>query len=117
MELVETLTREVVQFLHENMDRYGYPLLFLITFLETSAFLGLVSPGETGVVVGGLFASRGPLDLDLVILVSVVGAFLGDNTGYWLGRRFGTGILERYGKYVLFNRKALEHVRRYYARH
>jgi undecaprenyl-diphosphatase len=46
-----------------------------------------------------------------------VGAFLGDNTGYWLGRRLGTRVLERYGRYAFFDREALAHVRTYYASH
>lgn len=117
MESLETLTRAILDFLHENVGRFGYLLLFLLTFLETSAFLGLLAPGESIVVLSGLFASRGPLELGLVIPLSVVGAFLGDNAGYWLGRRFGTSFLERYGKYVFFNRESLERVRRYYLKH
>ena len=117
MEFLETWSQAVLDFLREHVHEYGYGLLFLVTFLETSAFLGLLAPGESAVVVGGLLASRGPLELELVILISVVGAFLGDNVGYWIGRRFGTGILERYGRFALFDRTAVETVRAHYERH
>ncbi|MFN2431412.1 MAG: DedA family protein [Gemmatimonadota bacterium] len=117
MEFLESFTRELIEFLRQNVERFGYPFLFLVTFLETSAFLGLLAPGESAVVLCGLFASRGPLDLWLVIAISIVGAFLGDNAGYWIGRRFGTGFLERYGRYTFFDRRNQERVRDYYVRH
>ncbi len=117
MGFMESLTGDVLDFMRAHVHQYGYFLLFLLTFLETSAFLGLLAPGEAAVVIAGLFASRGPLELGLVIPLAVLGAFLGDNTGYWLGRRFGTRVLERYGKYAFFDREALAHVRKYYASH
>ena len=117
MDVLESFTRELLEFLSANVERFGYPFLFLVTFLETSAFLGLLAPGESAVVVCGLFASRGPLDLGAVVVVAIVGAFLGDQTGYWIGRRFGTGILERYGRYTFFDRGMQERIRRYYERH
>ncbi len=117
MGFVESLTGHVLEFMRAHVQQYGYLLLFLLTFLETSAFLGLLAPGEAAVVIGGLFASRGPLELPLVIALAVLGAFLGDNAGYWLGRRFGSRVLERYGKYAFFDKEMLAHVRRYYATH
>lgn len=117
MGFLESLTGDLLEFLRQNAGRYGYVLLFLFTFLETSAFLGLLAPGEATVVICGLFASRGPLALGPVIALAVVGSFLGDNAGYWIGRRFGTGLLERYGKYVFFHREDLAEVRRFYRAH
>ena len=117
MDFFESFSRALLDFLRENVGRYGYPFLFAVTFLETSAFLGLVAPGEAAVVVCGLFASQGPLSLGPVIALSVAGAFLGDNTGYWIGRRFGTAFLERYGRYTFFNTRAQARVRAFYDRH
>ena len=106
-----------MDFLRENVGRWGYPFLFVVTFLETSAFLGLVSPGEATVVVCGLLASRGPLDLGWVLALSILGAYGGDTAGYWIGRRFGTRVLERWGRFAFFDRGTQEAVRRYYERH
>ena len=78
-------------------------------------------PSETAAIVCGIQAARGKLSLDLVLLCAALGAFLGDNTSYavgrWLGgpvqRRFFTGekarsrierarhFLETRGSYVL----------------
>jgi membrane protein DedA with SNARE-associated domain len=117
MDFLETWTQTLLEFLRVNVGRYGYVVIFLVTFLETSAFLGLLAPGETIVVVGGLLASRGPLDLVSVALVSIVGAYAGDTTGYWIGRRFGTGFLLKYGRYAFFSPETHERVRRHYEKH
>ena len=117
MDFIESFTRALLDFLRENVGRWGYPFLVVVTFLETSAFLGLVAPGEATVVVCGLLASQGPLDLGWVIALSILGAYAGDTTGYWIGRRFGTRVLERYGRFAFFDRRAQEAVRRYYERH
>jgi membrane protein DedA with SNARE-associated domain len=117
MDFFETWTKTLLEFLGENVGRYGYIVIGVITFLETSAFLGLVAPGEAVVVVGGILASRGPLELPTVAGVAIVGAFLGDNVGYWIGRRFGTGFLLRYGKYAFFSPATQERVRRFYEKH
>jgi membrane protein DedA with SNARE-associated domain len=43
-------------------------------------------PSETVVITAGVLASRGRLDIGLVTLAAAVGALLGDNTAYALGR-------------------------------
>ena len=58
-----------------------------MAFLETGAFVGLVVPGETVVVVGGVAASHGDVSLPLIGLVAWIGAWVGDATSFHLGRR------------------------------
>ncbi len=70
-------------------------LVFLLPALEASTFLGLVVPGETAVLVGGVFAHSGRASLALVIAAAVLGAVLGDQVGYLLGRRYGEALLGR----------------------
>ncbi|MBA2564083.1 MAG: DedA family protein [Gemmatimonadetes bacterium] len=117
MDFLEGFTGGLLDFLRENVGRFGYPFLFAVTFLETSAFLGLIAPGEAAVVVCGLFASQGPLELAPVLGLSILGAFLGDNAGYWIGRRLGTGLLQRYGRFGFFDVAAQERLARFYERH
>ena len=78
------------------------PLLLLLVFalpaLEASAFLGLVIPGETMVILGGVAAGQGDLWLGLVIACAFAGAFFGDTTAYLLGRHFGPAIERRFFK-------------------
>lgn len=107
----------ILEFLVPFLGQYGYWTLFLLTFLETSAFLGLVAPGETIIVLCGFYAYRGVLDPWIVAAVATLGAIGGDQVGYLLGRRYGHGLIARFGKYVLFDRDRLIATERYYDRH
>jgi membrane-associated protein len=55
-----------------------------------------VVPSETSVITAGVVASAGDLSLPLVIPAAAGGAFLGDNTAYFIGRRYGTRVNERF---------------------
>lgn len=96
---------------------WGYMVVGLATFLENSVGAGFIVPGETLVIVGGFYARTGELQLPLVALVAVVGAILGDNLGYWLGRRYGRGFFERHGRKVLVTPERLTAAERYYDSH
>jgi undecaprenyl-diphosphatase len=69
--------------------------VFLLTCAEASLFFGFVIPGEIAVVLGGVLASRGSVPLAGVIAAAVGGAILGDFFGFSIGRRYGSGFLER----------------------
>lgn len=64
---------------------YGYLALFIGTFLE----------GETILVIAGFLASRGYLQLDMVMLSAFLGTFAGDQTFFYLGRLKGIAFLEK----------------------
>jgi membrane-associated protein len=55
-----------------------------------------VVPSETSVITAGVVASTGDLSLALVVGAAASGAFLGDNTAYFIGHRFGTRINDRF---------------------
>jgi membrane protein DedA with SNARE-associated domain len=74
----------------------GYPLLFLIVMSESS---GLPVPGETGLIAAGVLASQGKLSIELVIPIAALGAIVGDNIGYLIGRKGGRWILQRPGRF------------------
>ena len=78
-----------------------YAAITVLVFLEAAAFVGLVIPSETAVVVGGVLASRGNLSLPLLAGFVAVAAVTGDTLGYVIGRRFGPAIqLSRAGRWV-----------------
>ncbi len=49
--------------------------------------MGIPSPGETALVLAAVLASQGKLNIELVILIGAASAIVGDNLGYFLGRR------------------------------
>jgi len=60
--------------------------------LESAAFIGLVVPGETVMLLAGVVAALGGVDLAAVMAVGAVGAVLGDQLGYLLGQAFGSAL-------------------------
>jgi membrane-associated protein len=70
-------------------------LVFLLPALEASTLLGVVVPGETAVLLGGVFAHEGRLPLAAVMIAAVFGGVVGDNIGYLLGARLGPRLLTR----------------------
>ena len=72
---------------------WAYLILFLFAFLDV---LVPIVPSETAVITAGVVAASGDLSLALIIPAAAVGAFLGDNTVYLIGRRFGGRVTERF---------------------
>ncbi|MFU8871732.1 DedA family protein [Micromonospora sp. SL4-19] len=90
-------------------------LVFLLPALEASTFLGLFVPGEVAVLIGGVFAHDGRLPLWAVAAVAIVGAALGDQIGYLVGRRYGRRLLDRAPRRFVRSRdvrRALDLIRR-----
>ena len=76
----------------------GYVAIILIIGLESA---GLPLPGEATLVAAAvLAATTHVLSLPLVIGAAAAAAIMGDNIGFWIGRRFGTTLLRRYGPRV-----------------
>lgn len=74
---------------------YGYLAVAVIVGLES---MGVPLPGETTLVVASMYAAHNPdLNILYVVLAASAGAIIGDNTGYWLGARFGYPLLKRFG--------------------
>ena len=68
------------------LHQYGYALIFLGTLAE----------GESLLVLGGIFAHSGYLDLRGVIITAYIAAVCGDQMFFHLGRRHAKGMLQRF---------------------
>jgi membrane protein DedA with SNARE-associated domain len=73
----------------------AYALVGALTFGEAGLMIGFFIPGETAVVVGGVLAGLGRVNLELIMAVAVVGAVAGDSVGYEVGRHAGPWLLGR----------------------
>jgi membrane-associated protein len=76
-----------------NASGWAYLIVFLLAYLDA---LVPVVPSETSVITAGVVASTGDLNLMLIVAAAATGAFLGDNTAYFIGSRFGTRINDRF---------------------
>ena len=77
---------------------WTYLVVGILAFLETGAFIGLVAPGETTVIVGGVIAGQG--EISLLVLIGIVWAcaVAGDLASYTAGRKLGRAWLLRHGE-------------------
>src|SRR5665213_1638394 len=84
---------------------YGYAAVFFVVLLESS---GIPLPGETILVCASVYAgTQHGLDIRVIIAAAATGAILGDNVGFWIGRRFGRTLLMKYGHRVGVDRQKL----------
>ena len=58
-----------------------YSLVGALVFAEASILIGFVFPGETAVILGGVSASRGHVNIAVLIAVVVSCAIAGDSVG------------------------------------
>ena len=100
-----------------RLGKWTYLLVGALAFLETGAFIGLIAPGETAVLIGGVVAGQG--EISIVTLIGLVWfcAVAGDLTSYTLGRRLGRGFLERHGPRLKITEERLQTVEGFFHRH
>jgi membrane protein DedA with SNARE-associated domain len=100
-----------------GLGPWSYALVGGLAFLETSAFIGLIAPGELAVVLGGVLAGRGQMELPLLVAVVWAAAVAGDVCGFLLGRGLGRPFLVRHGARLGATPARLDQVDRFFARH
>lgn len=105
------------------IETFGYIGLFLIVFAESGLFFGFFLPGDSLLLTAGLFAYRvdpatGQPLLNLWILLPLlfVAAILGDNVGYWFGRKTGPPLFTR-EESMFFKPKNLLAAKAFYDKH
>ena len=89
---IEFISLENIQ---EIAHQYGYWAVFIGIAIENT---GIPLPGETITITGGFLAGNGDLNYWLVVISAIAGAVLGDNFGYWIGRKGGWPFLVRAGR-------------------
>ncbi|MFI5009440.1 MAG: DedA family protein, partial [Solirubrobacterales bacterium] len=98
----------------ELVQTFGYPLLFLAVGAESS---GVPIPGETALITAAVLASQGKMQIEFVIALAALGAIVGDNIGYVIGRRGGRWLLERPGRFHRQRLDALRNGESFFERH
>jgi undecaprenyl-diphosphatase len=100
-----------------TLGAWTYLLVGLFAFAETGAFVGLVVPGETVMLLGGAVAGQGAIDIYLLIAIAWFAAWLGDTTSFFLGRRLGRNFVLDHGPKVGISHERFEKVEDYFGRH
>lgn len=99
------------------LGHWGYLIIFVAAFLESSAFMGMLVPGESIVVLSGFLVSQGYLEIGDCLWVVSLGAVLGDSVGYSIGKAIGRGYFERHKRFLFLKEKHLKKAEAYLQRH
>ncbi len=102
--------------LAELIETVGYAGLFAIVFAESGLFFGFFLPGDSLLLTAGLLASRGVLNIYIMIPTLFIAATMGDTVGYWFGAKTGPHIFKR-EESLLFKPKNLLAAKAFYDKH
>jgi membrane protein DedA with SNARE-associated domain len=91
----------IVEQIGNAVGGWLYVIAGALCFAEAAILVGMVLPGETALLVAGVFCQRGVLNLPLMIVIAAACAISGDSVGYQFGKKFGPALRRsRLGRWV-----------------
>lgn len=109
---------ELLEFVTNLLLAHGYIVVFLGAALDN---YGLPASGDIVLFAGGYFANQGQAALPIVMLCGFAGAFVSDNSVYWVGRIGGRPLIDRVLRirllHFLIDEKTLHKVEGYFEEH
>jgi membrane protein DedA with SNARE-associated domain len=105
---------QLIGSLEHFIRAYGVAAVMTIVALEA---LGLPLPGETLLIFAAVLAGRGDMSLPALLIFAWVGSMLGDNIGYWIGRKLGRAAVSRYGAWIGLTAARFDAVEAMFARY
>ena len=101
--------------LRNVLSTLGYPAVALFIMIEST---GIPFPGETMLLLASFYAAVDHrLQIPIVIACAALGAIIGDNFGYLIGRTGGYALVQRFGHYVFLKPEHLQKAQNYFAKH
>lgn len=91
-------------------------IIALVIFAETGLLFGFILPGDSLLLLAGIFASQGKLDITTLLLVVIAASIIGYETGYEIGRRFGPRTFKRKDG-LLFKQEYIARTQDFLSRH
>jgi membrane-associated protein len=117
------LIRSVITWFFDNV--YNVPKLIqavgpfglmAVVFAETGLLVGFFLPGDSLLIIAGVFAARGDLNIRFLVPSLILAAVAGNATGYAIGKRTGKALYSRPDS-LLFRREHLRMTHDYYEKH
>jgi undecaprenyl-diphosphatase len=109
--------KQIVEDAGTTLGRWTYLVVAVMAFFETGAFVGLIAPGETFLIFGGVVAGQGTVSLVALIALVWAAAVAGDLVSFYGGRRLGRRFLEQHGPKVSITEERLQTVEAFFDRH
>jgi membrane-associated protein len=94
----------------------GTLLVCIIVFIETGFFVGFFLPGDSLLVTAGVFAASGQLHISELLILVPLCAIVGDQIGYWIGRKAGQALYNREDSLV-FRKRHLQRAHEFYEKY
>jgi membrane-associated protein len=89
---MQDMFEHLVERIGDAVGAWLYVIAGALCFGEAAILVGLVLPGETALLVAGVFAQQGVLNLWVMMIVAFVAAVAGDSVGYEFGKKFGPSL-------------------------
>ena len=96
------------------IEHFTYLGLFAVLLL---CGLGLPMPEDIALLAGGFLVHRGVTRYPITLAVSLLGVVAGDNSLFFLGRRFGTGLVRYFGLNRPGSQAQINRIRAFMRRH
>lgn len=96
------------------IEHFTYAGLFIVLIL---CGVGLPLPEDVALLTGGYLVHRGIIEYPITLIVALVGVVAGDNSLFFLGRRFGTGLVRYFGINRPGTQTQIEWIRDFMRRH
>ncbi len=95
---------------------FGLIGIIFVIFAESGLFFGFFLPGDSLLFTAGLFASQGYFPLSILILGTFLAAIIGDNVGYWTGKKLGPALFVKEDS-IFFKRKHIAEAQHFYEKY
>jgi len=109
--------KKIVEDAGDKLGNWTYLVVGVMAFFETGAFVGLIAPGETFLIFGGVVAGQGTISLVTLIAITWTCAVLGDLASFYAGRRLGRAFLLKHGPKVQITEERIRTVEAFFERH
>ena len=100
----------------DSFGPYATIGLFLIIFAETGLLIGFFLPGDSLLFTAGLLASRGDLNIVVIVIGCFLAAVIGDQVGYTIGQRAGPAMFRRPDSRI-FKQKYVDRTKEFFDKH
>jgi len=108
------MIHEIAQFITDQIFDMGYIGIFFLMLIESSF---IPFPSEIVLVPAGYLASKGDMDVSLILLASLLGSIGGALINYFGALYVGRKFLLRYGKYILISEETLDKMELFFKKH
>ena len=88
----------------------------VITLVESGLFFGFFLPGDSLLFTAGFLASQDLISIWWLLILCFIAAVVGDNVGYYFGRKTGPMIFKREDS-LFFHKKHIEKAKIFYDKH